>query len=378
MKAEDLILTLAECGIDFATGVPDSLQKDFCFAISSSASDIKHVPATNEGTAIGLALGYNIASGKTPLVYMQNSGLGNALNPLVSLAHPRVYQIPMLLMIGWRGQPGTQDEPQHMTQGSITQDLLGLLKIPYLIMESETKLFKVGEFLRTNLSMPTGPIALLVSNNTFENSASLMPRGASELMTREKAVQIITKFAPVDSIFVSTTGKLSRELNEIRERNQEVGRDFMTVGGMGHASSIALGMALSSSHNSFICLDGDGAALMHLGVMAMIGELKPRNFVHVILNNGTHESVGGQPIAAKIESFDSLAKSLNYESGCLLHSAEELMDYFENIDQVDKPCLVEVLINSESRSDLSRPSHSPIQNKDLFRSFLQNTNHDGR
>ena len=370
MKADDLVRTLFDCGIDFATGVPDSLQKDFCFAVSADDSRFNHISATNEGTAIGLAIGYNLATGKPSLVYMQNSGLGNALNPLVSLAHPQVYQIPMVLMIGWRGKPGTDDEPQHMTQGVITQGMLDLIQIPYLIVDSKTSLNEVGDFLTQKLSTPTGPLALLISEKTFESTAKVPNQVVSDLMTRERAVRIVTESTSDNTVFVSTTGKLSRELNEIRERAHEAGRDFLTVGGMGHASAIALGVALKTTDRCIVCLDGDGAALMHLGIMAMVGDLAPENFVHVVLNNGTHESVGAQPIAAKLVSFNQLAKSLHYKSVILLDSEQELSSFFLKIDEIAKPCLVEILINSESRSNLSRPSNSPKENKTEFTKFM--------
>jgi phosphonopyruvate decarboxylase len=189
-------------------------------------------------------------------------------------------------------------------------------------------------------------------------------------MTRERAVQIVTQATPDSTVFVSTTGKLSRELNEIREKAHEAGRDFLTVGGMGHASAIALGVALKTTDRCIVCLDGDGAALMHLGIMAMVGESKPENFVHVILNNGTHESVGAQPIAAKLVSFTQLAESLHYKSVVVLDSEEELRSFFLEIDEIAKPCLVEILINSESRMNLSRPSNSPKENKIKFAKFM--------
>ena len=342
MKSEELISIFAKYGVSFVTGVPDSLQKDFCFAVADANSGMVHISATNEGTAIGLAIGHQLASGHTPLIYMQNSGLGNAFNPLISLAHSSVYKIPMILMIGWRGEPGTSDEPQHMTQGQISQDLLNLLRIPHVVVDSHTQMVEVEDFLTKHLGIHYGPIALLVSANSFEKYQALEPEINEHLMSRERAVQLVTKCSPIDAVFVSTTGKVSRELNEVREENQEVGRDFMTVGGMGHASAIALGVTQGASKTTVICIDGDGAALMHLGVMAMVGELKPKNFIHVIMNNGTHESVGGQPIAANVASFQKLSESLGYESGIVLETESEVIDYFENIRNILKPCLVEL------------------------------------
>ena len=373
MKADDLVLALIECGVDFATGVPDSLQKEFCTALVSKETGFQHVAACNEGSAIGIAIGYNIATERVPLVYMQNSGLGNALNPLASLAHKDIYGIPMVLMIGWRGQPGTKDEPQHITQGLITRGLLELLQIPYLIVDSQTNLHMLKDFLITMIKPENGPVAILVTVNTFESTELAENSAGLNLMTREIAINIVTKFASIDSIFVSTTGKLSRELNEIREKQEDVGRDFMTVGGMGHASSIALGLAITKIPKTIICLDGDGAALMHLGAMAMIGELSPENLVHVIMNNGTHESVGGQPVAAKVGSYGVLAESLNYLYGVSVNTEEELIEIIRGIDKIPKPCLLEIQINSNSRSDLSRPRQSPLENKITFKKYLKSS-----
>ncbi|MEI6095902.1 MAG: phosphonopyruvate decarboxylase [Gammaproteobacteria bacterium] len=370
MKATEFVTLLGSCGIQFATGVPDSLQQDFCNVIALPNSIIKHIAAPNEGVAIGLAIGFNISSETVPLVYMQNSGLGNALNPLISLAHSGVYNIPIVLMIGWRGEPGSIDEPQHLTQGMITRELLELLQIPYLIINQNSELPTVGIFIKSNLEKSMGPIAILVSANTFDMAPKEELAKDLLAMTREQAVEIVTQTSPKNSIFVSTTGKLSRELNEIRKNNEESGRDFMTVGGMGHASSIALGVALNSKDKIIICLDGDGAALMHLGSMAMIGEIGPSNFVHVVFNNGVHESVGGQPIAANLQSFVDLAYSLNYKTSVSISSEIELTRYFKDVNKVQMPCLVEVRINTKSRNDLTRPSQTPTENKEEFIRFL--------
>jgi len=370
VKATELVTLLGSCGIQFATGVPDSLQQEFCNVIASPNSIIEHVASPNEGVAIGLAIGFNISSETVPLVYMQNSGLGNALNPLISLAHSGVYNIPIVLMIGWRGEPGSIDEPQHLTQGMITRELLELLQIPYLIINQNSELPTVGIFIKSNLEKSMGPIAILVSANTFDMAPKEELAKDLLAMTREQAVEIVTQTSPKNSIFVSTTGKLSRELNEIRKNNEESSRDFMTVGGMGHASSIALGVALNSKDKIIICLDGDGAALMHLGSMAMIGEIGPSNFVHVVFNNGVHESVGGQPIAANLQSFVDLAYSLNYKTSVSISSEIDLTKYFKDVNKVEMPCLVEVRINTKSRNDLTRPSQTPTQNKEEFIRFL--------
>ena len=363
MKTTELLKSLRKCGINFITGVPDSLQKDFCTLVASETTEIRHVSAPNEGIAVGLAIGHHLATGSISLVYMQNSGLGNALNPLASLAHRDVYGIPMVLMIGWRGQPGFTDEPQHKTQGAVTVEVLDLLGIPFLIVGTDTPLADIETFISDPTVSSSGPIALLITSNTFESSTEGIVSNSESLMSREGALIGIVENTNDQCILVSTTGKMSRELNEIRVKRNEQGPDFLTVGGMGHASSIALGLALERDDYTVICLDGDGAALMHLGALAMIGEQKPENFVHILFNNGVHESVGSQPIAAKLNDFSTVARSLNYSSIFSIRSELELNKLLTDLDLVPKPCFVEIFINTYSRNDLTRPNVTPSENK---------------
>lgn len=370
MNSRDLLYALRECGINLATGVPDSLQQDFCTLIASRQSPIEHFPATSEGSAIGLAVGLHLATGSAPLVYMQNSGLGNAFNPLISLAHSTIYRIPMILMIGWRGKPGFRDEPQHQAQGAVTTDMLDLLDIPFLVITNETSLVDIKKFICSESTRDVGPVAILVSPDTFDQTINVLDTDNRSLMSREGAVASLLRNSSERCVFVSTTGKLSREVAEIRSAQQTARYDFMTVGGMGHAASIALGIAIGRTDKTVICLDGDGAALMHLGAMAMAGEQGPTNFVHILFNNGVHESVGGQPIASRLSTFTDIARSLKYKTTRSIYTYEGLDAFISEIDQIMKPCLIELHVNTFSRVNLTRPKDAPMENKQNFMRYL--------
>jgi phosphonopyruvate decarboxylase len=300
--------------IDFFSGVPDSLLKEFCFCIDDRAAKQKHIIAANEGNAIALAAGYHLATDKIPLVYMQNAGFGNAINPLLSLCDRNVYSIPMLIVIGWRGEPEVGDEPQHVKQGKVTLKLFDLLDIPYRIMpdtNSEVKdcldhLIKIASEKKT-------PVALVVKKNTFKEYKVGQKKDTLFELTREESIKLIVgKLNPVD-IVVSTTGKTSRELYEYREQLQQGhNKDFLVIGSMGHSSQIALAIALEKPLRQVFCLDGDGSVIMHMGSLAIIGSQKVSNFKHIIINNGSHDSVGGQPTVGFSISFvniDACVKS---------------------------------------------------------------------
>ncbi|MDR1862753.1 MAG: phosphonopyruvate decarboxylase, partial [Treponema sp.] len=297
IKPEFFYTNLINNGVNFFTGVPDSLLKSFCAYISDHAGEENHIIAANEGGAVALASGCHLATGKIPLVYMQNSGTGNAANPLLSLADGDVYGIPLILLIGWRGEPAFHDEPQHVKQGKVTCALLEAMGIPFAVMsDDETELEKQMNACYACLKENNSPYALVARKDTFAPYALQKVEQNQGEMSREEAIEEILKGSSPQGIYFSTTGMASRELYEIRERlGQGHGRDFLTVGSMGHASQIALGAALYKPDLVVTCLDGDGAALMHLGSLGIIGSRKPRNFRHIILNNGAHDSVGGQP-----------------------------------------------------------------------------------
>lgn len=359
---------LKQHNITFFTGVPDSLLKDLCAYITGNLPSQDHIIAANEGNAISLATGYHLATGKFPVVYMQNSGIGNAVNPLLSLVDEKVYSIPVLLIIGWRGEPGTKDEPQHVKQGEITLNLLDAMGIKYTVLskdeiEAKKQLTKaIKSELKNNK-----PHALVVQKGTFDKyKAKEMGLQYFE-MYREDAIEFIVSTLHKDDVLVSTTGKTSRELFECRvARNQAHNSDFLTVGSMGHASQIALGIALQKKDRRVVCLDGDGAMLMHTGGMAIIGNIAPKNLMHIVLNNGAHESVGGQPTVGFSVDMPNLARACNYKDAITVKTKEELGNVLKNISEEHCPLFIEVKINVGSRDNLGRPTLKPIENKVNF------------
>jgi phosphonopyruvate decarboxylase len=357
-------------GINFITGVPDSLLKDFNSAVIETFSGKNHIISANEGNAVALAAGHYISTGSIPLVYMQNSGLGNAVNPLVSLVDKHVYQIPMLLMIGWRGEPGTNDEPQHHTQGNITEEILKILQIPIFKINSLSD-FKV--ILPSTLALikaSPGPVALLVSKDTFESAGAVQEVESSKLISRELAIETILDSLPLSSLIISTTGMISREVFELREKNlQTHDNDFLTVGSMGHASSIALTIAQNTKNHHVICLDGDGSLLMHMGSLGIIGQSNVTNLIHIVLNNGAHDSVGGQPTVALSINLKLISKSCGYSNSLSVDSIEQLKSELASLIKLDGPNFLEVVVKKGARFDLKRPVFPP---KDNLHKFMQN------
>ncbi len=365
--------SLIKNDIDFFTGVPDSYLRDICAYIADHSSSQKHIITANEGSAIALATGHYLATRKIPLVYMQNSGLGNAVNPLTSLTDRAVYSIPLILLIGWRGEPGTKDEPQHIKQGRITTKLLDVLEIPYLILSASTSdvqqaIDKVSSHARERRF----PYALLVRKDTFEQYAKDKEYRAESLPTREEALEAVLSNLNERDVVVATTGKLSRELFEYRERMRQLhSLDFLTVGSMGHASSIALGIALEKPERNVYCLDGDGALLMHLGAIATIGQHAPKNLRHIVFNNCAHDSVGGQPTAGNSACFPYIAKACKYTLAVRVESIKDIKDKMGVLKINEGPSFLEILIQCGARSDLGRPTISPRDNKEAFMKYLE-------
>lgn len=363
---------LVKNDIDFFAGVPDSLLKNFCAYITDTAPEGKHIIAANEGNAVSLACGHHLATKKIGLVYMQNSGQGNALNPLVSLADPDVYSIPVLLLIGWRGQPGTKDEPQHVKQGKITLKLLKTLNIPADILPSnmENAEKSINKALKV-MAKKQCPYALIAKKDAFsEYKLQKTSRNLHEI-NREEAIKLLVDALKPKDFVVSTTGKTSRELFEYREKlQQKHDKDFLTVGSMGHASSIAMGIALAKPDKQIYCLDGDGAVIMHMGSLAVIGSSKPRNFKHIIINNGAHDSVGGQETAGFKIDISGIAKACGYKKTFKAQTPQEIKKYLTLLRENEGPILLEILVNKGARKDLGRPTNSPLENKKDFMQTL--------
>lgn len=347
--------------ISFFTGVPDSLLKSFCAYVTDHKSSKDNIIAANEGNAVGIAAGYYSATGKIPLVYLQNSGEGNVVNPILSMADKELYSIPMLLLIGWRGEPGVSDEPQHIKQGRVTLSILDSMEIKYEILENTaenviSQIERVSDYLRKHKE----PFALIVKKNTFEEYKLQNKIKDKYLNKREDAIKHIISCADTDSLFISTTGMISRELYELREMNNQTHHtDLLVVGAMGHASSIALGAALNTPKQIY-CLDGDGAVLMHMGALSVIGSIKPKNLCHIVLNNGAHDSVGGQPTVAFNVDLCQIAKSCNYEYIEKVDTLEKIKPALENAK--NKCSFIEIMVSKGNRSDLGRPKQKPCDN----------------
>lgn len=366
MKAEKLIEII---GADFFSGVPDSLLRPFCDCVMNKygTDATHHVIAANEGNAVAIGAGYYMATKKVPVVYLQNSGEGNVVNPLASLLHDKVYGMPEVFIIGWRGEPGVKDEPQHAFQGEITLSLLDLMEVPYMVIDKDTTVAmvddKMSEFRK--LLNDGKQVAFVLRKGALSYDKKIKYENEGKL-TREQAVCTIAKYTGRDFI-VSTTGKASRELFEFRERMGTThDTDFLTVGSMGHASSIALGITLQNPKKRVWCIDGDGAVLMHMGAMALIGANKPDNMVHVVINNSAHESVGGLPTVAGQIDICSIATACGYQYTERVNDEEELEDALKKIVDREGLTLLEIVTTIGARDDLGRPSTSPKENLERF------------
>jgi phosphonopyruvate decarboxylase len=366
---------LTQLGIRFYAGVPDSLLKHLNSEIMRQVGAESHVIAANEGAAIGLAIGYHLRTSEPALVYLQNSGLGNAVNPLLSLADAEVYGVPMVLLVGWRGQPGVKDEPQHVKQGRVMEELLRAMELPHSVLPHEPEAADacLAEAVRTATERSC-PYVILVEKDTFSAAA---PRddGAEpqqeELPSREEALAALISELGDGTINVATTGMLSRELFELRQRSEQAGAtDFLTVGGMGHASSIAMGVAMQEREREVWCLDGDGAALMHLGTMAVIADHGTRLF-HVVFNNGVHDSVGGQPTSIGAVDLPAMARAAGYRTARVTDSTEDISAAVQELREVGGPSLLELRVRPGNRPDIGRPTRTPAESKRVFMDALQ-------
>jgi len=365
-------------GTTFFTGVPDSLLKDFCAYITDNCSKQEHVIAANEGTAMATAAGYHMATGKVPVVYLQNSGLGNTVNPLLSLSSPEVYSIPTLLLIGWRGEPGKKDEPQHLVQGPLTPGLLKAMNVPYDILPDYAEgAFDVLEKAYKTMEETKGPYALLVRKACFEKyklKTEVEVFTGDNMLHREEVLGKVISVFPKEPL-VTTTGFTSRELFELRvEKGQSHAQDFLTVGSMGHCSSIAMGIAIAKAPTGeqVLCIDGDGAALMHMGAFATAGQSGLKNFKHVLVNNAVHDSVGGQPTQCQNIDFPAIARACGYTSASSVSDADDMVKALEELRGKDGPAFLEIKAKAGARANLGRPTTSTHQNKQAFMEMLKN------
>lgn len=369
---KDFIETLRTGGVEFFAGVPDSLLKNLCAYITDTIRRENNIIAANEGNAVGLAAGYHLATGKTGCVYMQNSGEGNIVNPLLSLMDADVYKMPMLLIIGWRGEPGVHDEPQHVKQGKVTLSLLETMGVPYAVLDNNWQ-EQVAAALETIQATHTA-YALVVRKGTFDEYQLQNQENQDWALAREEAIQIVVDKLREEDIVVSTTGMISRELFEYREaKGQDHAHDFLTVGSMGHASQIALGIALQKPDRRVIVFDGDGALLMHMGGLAIIGDYNPKNLVHIVFNNGAHDSVGGQPTVGQKIDVEAIAKAVGYKEVVSVDSQSALIHAMNHVNNaaIGGVSLINVNVRKGNRKDLGRPTTTPQQNKEALMKELQ-------
>ena len=373
VRAEDFFNTLKENNLSCFCGVPDSLLKDFCAYVTDNTSELEHTICANEGNAIALAAGHYLATGNPALVYMQNSGLGNCVNPLLSLTDDEVYNVPLLMLIGWRGEPDTKDEPQHIKQGKLTDKLLETMAIKYEILPEDFNLAK--DFLNNAFAYmkeTNKPFAFIVRKGTFEKYCLKNKKHNGYTLSREDAIETVIKKLCANDVVVATTGHISREVYETRERlGQPHKQDFLTVGSMGHASSIALAIAIEKPDRDIYCFDGDGAFLMHQGALSVNASKKLHNFKHIVFNNEAHDSVGAQPSANSYANLSQIALNSGYKRVYSVSEKEELDNILPEFISLKETAFLEIKVKCGARADLGRPKERPCENKEIF---MQNLN----
>jgi len=373
IKPEEFIDFLIKNKTCFFSGVPDSTFKGLTTCFDAGSENFVHLNASNECEAVGIAAGYHLSTGMIPAVYMQNSGLGKIVNPYTSMAAKEVYSIPLLFLIGWRGEPGKKDEPQHKLMGRITENLLETLEIEHKILDEslwETQLTTALKYCKEN----NRPYALVIKKGLFSSAETVHQEKASSFMLREEILKVILKVAPKNALFVSTTGKTSREIFEIRENSKTShDNDFYTVGSMGCASSIALGVSYGQHENPVFIVDGDGAALMQAGTFAALGNHgKNKNITHILIDNCVHESTGAQKTLSKTVFFEGIAKSCGYKTVASAITKEEIVNSLSDFGKFSGLKLLVIKSSPGSRSDLGRPTTTPIENKDNFMKAIKN------
>lgn len=356
VNQEQLFKALEGMGVRFFTGVPDSLLNDFCLYLVKNIPGGQHVMAANEGNAIAIAAGYFFAKGEIPVVYMQNSGIGNATNPLLSLAHKTVYSVPMIMVIGWRGDPAIKDHAQHKKQGELTAVLMRDMDIPCEILDDENTVVQKFEWAVGKAKEISAPVALIAKKGILTQKEKHQEYPASTLMNREQAISEVLDYFGKDAIYLATTGRATRELHEqLKMKGYPEGREFLNVGSMGHVSSVGLGIALASPDKKVVVFDGDAAAVMHMGALATIGRYQPKNLIHIVLNNGVNESVGGQPSCGYTINLTGIAKNCGYQTvGRYVETAEELGNVLNLLAIGIHPAFLDIHVRQGIRMDMPK------------------------
>lgn len=367
VNQEILFESLDRLGVKFFTGVPDSLLNDFCLYLTNNIPDSRHVMAANEGNAIGIAAGNYMATGNIPLVYMQNSGIGNATNPLLSLTHDCVYGIPMILVIGWRGDPSINDHAQHKKQGELTPVLMKDMDIPYEILDSDETVIEKFEWAVNKAKEISSPVALIAKKAILTQKEKKQTYAESPLMNREEAIAAVIDVFGEDAVYLGTTGRATREVNEqLKLHGIGEGHEWQNVGSMGHVSSVGLGLALGRPDKRIVVFDGDAAAVMHLGALATNCRYKAPNLIHIVLNNGVNESVGGQQSAGQLIDLTGVANSCGYRNvGHAIKTKEELQNVMKTLPGNDMPTFVDVHVRQGIRPDMPKLNidHKALKNE---------------
>lgn len=356
VNQQSLFEALDRLGVKFFTGVPDSLLNDFCLYMTNNIPDSRHVMAANEGNAIGIAAGSYMATGNIPLVYMQNSGIGNATNPLLSLTHNCVYGIPMILVIGWRGDPSINDHAQHKKQGELTPVLMKDMDIPYEILDNDDTVIEKFTWAVTKAKEISSPVALIAKKAILTQKEKKQQYPESILMNREEAISAVIDVFGEDAIYLGTTGRATREVHEqLKMHGIGEGHEWQNVGSMGHVSSVGLGLALACPDKKIVVFDGDAAAVMHMGALATNCRYKASNLIHIVLNNGVNESVGGQQSAGQLIDLTGVAKSCGYRNiGHAVENKEELQQVMRTLPGDDMPAFVDVHVRQGIRPDMPK------------------------
>lgn len=354
IEQQKLFTALNNIGLNFFTGVPDSLLNDFCLYLVNNIPDSQHIMAANEGNAIGIAAGYHMATGGIPVVYMQNSGIGNAANPLLSLTHKDVYSMPLILVIGWRGDPAIKDHAQHKKQGELTPVLMDDMDIPYEILDSDDTVIEKFTWAANTAKEINSPVALIAKKAILTQKEKKQEYADSKLMNREEAISAVIDVFGKNAIYLATTGRATRELHEqiaMHGLSHEI--EFLNVGAMGHLSSIGLGLAVSAPDKKIIVFDGDAAAVMHMGSFATNGRYQPSNLIHIVLNNGVNESVGGQMSSGQIIDLTTVAKGCGYKTlDKFVESKEDFQNAVKQMDSCNHLSFIDVHVRQGIRKDM--------------------------